>query len=63
MAVCAGRKLGNGPSGPRRAGAATAEIFWGFLDIGAVLLFHTRQFPNHDQMASKGRMGLSNCMG
>ena len=63
MVVCAGRKLDKGPSGPRRAGAATAEIFQGFLYIGAVLLFHTRQFPNHDQMASKGRMGPFNFMG
>ena len=62
MTVCAGRKFGKGPSGPCRAGAVTAEFFQGFLDIGAVLLFHIRQFPNHDQMASKGRMGLSNCM-
>ena len=39
------------------------EIFQGVLDIGAVLLFHTQQYPNHDQMALKGRMGSSNCIG
>jgi len=31
MAVCAGRKLGKGPSGPRRTGALMAEIFQGFF--------------------------------
>ena len=63
MAVCAGRNLGKWSSGPRRTGAALVEIFQGVFDIGAMLLFHTQQFPNHDQMASKGQMGLSNCMG
>ncbi len=35
----------------------------GVFDIGTVLLFYKRQFPNHDHMALKGRMRSPNCMG
>jgi hypothetical protein len=37
-----------------------AEIA-GVLGLGAVLLFHTQQFPYHDQMVLKGRRGTFNC--
>jgi hypothetical protein len=55
-----GQHLGKWPCWPRCAGAVTADISGGF-GLGAVLLFHTRQFLYHDQMVLKGQRGLFNC--